>query len=134
MGGNWQNSPNDRNISTTIPDHWFSQLECWMVSNLSSTASNSDAVRAILAKELGIPFPGETIKRNHQAEREERAEAYLEAHHELGSWKMVARKFEKSTTTVASTIRRYQSEQRRAALKHQNTLIGGTRPAPMSDD
>lgn len=105
-----------------------------MKSNLSPTASPSDALRAILARELGIPFPGETIKRNHRAEREERAEAYLEAHRELGSWEKVASKFGKSTTAVADTIRRYHSDQRRADLKHQNSLIGNTRPASMWDD
>lgn len=134
MGGNWQNCPSDRSISTTIPEQWFAQLECWLASNLSPTSSTSDALRAILAKELGIPFPGETIKHNYRAERAERAEEYLEAYHELGSWKKVAHKFGKTPATVSQTVAKYQSEQRRAAIRPQNTLIDDTRPAPMWDD
>jgi hypothetical protein len=131
MAGNWKNNPNDRSISTTVPEHWFDLIERWIASNLSTTASPSDAIRAILAKELGIPFPGETIKHNYRAEREERAEAYLEALSELGSYKKVAEKFEKSVGSIKRTISRYERDQRTNEMRSQKLLEQANRLDPM---
>jgi hypothetical protein len=131
MAGNWKNNPNDRRISTTVPEHWFDLIERWMASNLSQNASPSDAIRAILAKELGIPFPGETIKRNYPAEREKRAEAYIEAARELGSYKKVAEKFGKSVGAITHTIGRYERDQRTNEVRSQKLREQAKKPDPM---
>ena len=102
----------DKPLVVSLPGDWKDSLQKWAAARLSLTATKADAVRAIIANELGARFPGESIRPDHKAERAERAEAYLEAKRELGSITKVAERYGKSRTAIERTINTYLRDQR----------------------